>query len=203
MLKIFFSQSQHIEVDDWGEIIWRERQETLAAVEEELWSFAVKNNRPFKHSSSVNAKDCSGFTLIEVLVALVFIGLALPALTLRVQTILDHTSYMEEKSYSYWIAQNRMEQYLIEKRIEDAKRAAVVPQPGNAQQAAAQAQAAAASRGSQKKVLNETLEYNGLDWFLRIEREETAADETYYIHVSVGRTEGNWSATLTRLIYDA
>ena len=157
--------------------------------------FATKNIRHFPR-----AERSSGFTLIEVLVALVFIGLALPALTLRVQTILDNTSYMEEKAYAFWIAQNQMEEYLIEKRIDQARRNAQAAPPGQGQEVAQQA---AAARGAQKKVQSETLEYNGLTWYVQIEREETATDETYYIHVSVGLTEGNWSATLTRLMYDA
>jgi|GEM_PF-5538562 len=50
-----------------------------------------------------------GFTLIEVLIALMIVSVALPALMLRVQSVSDNTAYMEEKTFAYWVAQNKMQ----------------------------------------------------------------------------------------------
>ena len=59
----------------------------------------------------------TGFTLIEVLVALAIVGVALPALLFRVQTILDSASYIDEKNYAYWVAQNQLATLLLEKEL--------------------------------------------------------------------------------------
>lgn len=58
-----------------------------------------------------------GFALIEVLVALAFIGLALPALLIRMQGIVSSTIYYEEKTYAYWVADNRLEELKAEKLL--------------------------------------------------------------------------------------
>jgi general secretion pathway protein I len=58
-----------------------------------------------------------GFALIEVLVALAFIGLALPALLIRMQGIVSSTIYYEEKTYAHWVADNRLEQLKAEAQL--------------------------------------------------------------------------------------
>ena len=55
-----------------------------------------------------------GFTLIEVLIALTLVGIGLVAMISRVQTVVDRTSYLEEKSFAYWLADNIYQELLLE-----------------------------------------------------------------------------------------
>lgn len=49
-----------------------------------------------------------GFTLIEVMVALVVVAVALPALLTLVMTQLDGTAMIREKTQAFWVAENQM-----------------------------------------------------------------------------------------------
>ena len=51
-----------------------------------------------------------GFTLVEVLVALVIVGIALPALLSQMMAQLDGVGALEEKTIAYWVAENQMAQ---------------------------------------------------------------------------------------------
>lgn len=48
-----------------------------------------------------------GLTLIEVLVALVVIGVAMAAVIKTVDTGIVNVAYMEERSFAHWLALNR------------------------------------------------------------------------------------------------
>lgn len=50
-----------------------------------------------------------GFTLIEVLVALLIVGVALSALLLRVGSFVDNTAYLRDKTIAHWVAMNQLE----------------------------------------------------------------------------------------------
>ena len=49
-----------------------------------------------------------GFTLLEVMVALVIVGTALPALLFQVMTTTDQVAYLRDKALAQWVAQNKM-----------------------------------------------------------------------------------------------
>lgn len=49
-----------------------------------------------------------GFTLVEVMVALMVVALALPALIKALYQQIDGTAYLRDKSLAQWIASNRM-----------------------------------------------------------------------------------------------
>ncbi len=49
-----------------------------------------------------------GFTLVEVMVALMVVGLALPAMLKALYQQVDTTSYLREKSMAQWVATNKM-----------------------------------------------------------------------------------------------
>jgi general secretion pathway protein I len=55
-----------------------------------------------------------GFTLVEVMVALMVIAIALPALLKALYQQVDGTAYLRDKSIAHWIATNK----LTENRIE-------------------------------------------------------------------------------------
>lgn len=49
-----------------------------------------------------------GFTLLEVMVALLVVGAALPAMLILVMSQLDGAASIREKTYAYWIAENEL-----------------------------------------------------------------------------------------------
>lgn len=50
----------------------------------------------------------AGFTLIEVMVALMIVGIALPALMFQLGTQLDSTRVINDRTQAAWIAQNQL-----------------------------------------------------------------------------------------------
>jgi len=53
-------------------------------------------------------KRCAGFTLIEVMVALVVASLALVAVMASISQMIDAGSAMRERTYASWIGQNKI-----------------------------------------------------------------------------------------------
>ena len=51
---------------------------------------------------------CRGFTLIEVLVALVIVALSLTALAASMSQMIDAATTMRDRTYASWIAQNKI-----------------------------------------------------------------------------------------------
>lgn len=116
-------------------------------------------------------KKNSGFTLIEVLVALVVVGLALPAMLLRMQGVIDHTTYINTKTHAYWFAENKMQELIITQKLQ-----------GNV---------------TKTRKRQDTEEFAGQDWFWKVEMEQTAVPEMYRVEVSVGLTEDEPIASLS------
>ncbi|HEY0684875.1 MAG TPA: type II secretion system minor pseudopilin GspI [Steroidobacter sp.] len=56
----------------------------------------------------------SGFTLIEVLVALVVVGLGMLAVIQTVSQTANNSSYMREKTIAHWIAMNQLTQVRLQ-----------------------------------------------------------------------------------------
>ena len=54
--------------------------------------------------------DARGFTLIEVIVALVVVGLGMLAVIQTVSQTANNTSYIREKTIAHWIAMNQLTQ---------------------------------------------------------------------------------------------
>lgn len=50
-----------------------------------------------------------GFTLIEVMVALLIVGVALSAMLVRIQGFIGSTIYLREKTLASWVALNQLE----------------------------------------------------------------------------------------------
>ena len=56
----------------------------------------------------MTSRHCSGFTLIEVLVALVIATLALGGVLAAVSQMADSGLTMRERTYASWIGQNKI-----------------------------------------------------------------------------------------------
>lgn len=58
-------------------------------------------NNDMKHQRA------KGFTLVEVMVALVIVGLALPALITQVLSVMDASTTRRDQTVAHWVAENR------------------------------------------------------------------------------------------------
>lgn len=54
-----------------------------------------------------------GFTLIEVMVALLVVAVALPALLMRIGGMTTQTLLARESSVAHWVAENKMQELLL------------------------------------------------------------------------------------------
>ncbi|MDQ2076658.1 type II secretion system minor pseudopilin GspI [Marinimicrobium sp. ABcell2] len=66
---------------------------------------------------NTQASKARGFTLIEVMVALVVVSVALPALVSLVMTQLDGTASIRERTQAYWVAENEMTRLQLQQRL--------------------------------------------------------------------------------------
>jgi general secretion pathway protein I len=96
-----------------------------------------------------------GFTLIEVMVALVIVGLSLTAVAASMSQMIEASRAMRDRTYASWIAQNR---------IAELRLAAATPDVGS-------------SDGE--------VQYANTDWSWRATISETGVDELYRIDVAV------------------
>lgn len=63
-------------------------------------------------------KKVIGFTLIEVLVALVIVAIALPALLLRMDSMASAAGHNRTVTMSQWVAENKMQEILLTKDLQ-------------------------------------------------------------------------------------
>ena len=63
------------------------------------------------------ARRARGFTLVEVLVALVVVGVALPALLSQVMSQVDGTIALREQTVAHWVAQNQWARLQLQRRL--------------------------------------------------------------------------------------
>lgn len=61
----------------------------------------------------------SGFTLVEVMVAMMIVALALPALLGQTASLSRHTYAARAKTQAFWVAQNKMAEIRIDRRLND------------------------------------------------------------------------------------
>ena len=100
-------------------------------------------------------RSCSGFTLIEVMVALSIVALSLTAVTASISQMINAAESMRNRTYASWIAQNR---------ITELRLAADAPEVGSS---------------------NGEVQYANTDWSWRAVVAETGVDDLFRIDVSV------------------
>ena len=64
---------------------------------------------------TANFKKQSGFTLIEVMIALLVLGLALSALIRTSGSASANTAWLQEKTFAHWVAMNQLTEMQINK----------------------------------------------------------------------------------------
>lgn len=125
-----------------------------------------------RHDGGNNSK---GFTLVEVMVALIVVAVALPALLSQVMTMMDGTGAVREKTIAHWVAQNEYVRMQLQRRI------------------------------SGELLTGEehgTKEMVGLQWHWQVGSESTAVDGLRRLTISVGREEGSPLVVLVGFIDD-
>lgn len=64
-----------------------------------------------------SVKRMRGFTLIEVMVALVIVAVALPAFLMLVMSQLDGTAAIRDKTQAFWVAENELTRLRLQSRL--------------------------------------------------------------------------------------
>ena len=114
-----------------------------------------------------------GFTLVEVMVALIIAAFLLPALLLGFNQQADGISYLRDKSVAQWVASNKM----AETRIEVRRSGRLF-----------------------KGKRNGDVEMMGRDWYWWQESEATEVEDFYRVEVRVGDKENEGVQTLFTLV---
>ena len=103
----------------------------------------------------------SGFTLIEVMVAMAIAALGLAAVAASVSQMIDAGTAMQERTYAGWIGHNK----IVELRL-----ANVVPEVSES---------------------NGDVEFAGREWVWRATISETGVENLFRVDVSVGLPDGD------------
>lgn len=112
----------------------------------------------------------SGFTLVEVMVALLIVAVAISALLFQMMSNIDNTAYLRDKTIAHWVALNQLELVYLENQntnlLIDRER-----------------------RGSEKMA--------GREWFWRIKPLQSLADGFVQLQVTVRLSEDEESSIVT------
>jgi general secretion pathway protein I len=125
------------------------------------------------------AQRTSGFTLVEVLVALAIVAMGMAALFAALSSSADSASYLRDKTFAEWVAMNR---------IEEVRLAAKRPSKGKS---------------------NGEVEMAGQKWRWAEEVQETEVKGILRIDVSVrpasipGDSDQGWYTTVSGIVGDA
>ncbi|MEH6559273.1 MAG: type II secretion system minor pseudopilin GspI [Oceanicoccus sp.] len=64
--------------------------------------------------SSPARKITSGFTLVEVMVALLVVAMAVSSLLFQMMSTIDNTAYLRDQTIAHWVALNQLELAYLE-----------------------------------------------------------------------------------------
>lgn len=60
----------------------------------------------------------SGFTLVEVMVALIIVAMAVPALLMRMESMANSSIHNRVVTQAHWVAENRLTEVMLTKTLE-------------------------------------------------------------------------------------
>ena len=60
----------------------------------------------------------AGFTLVEVMVALLIVALALPALLMRIGGMASAAAHSRDVAVAYWVAENKLQEIYLTQRLQ-------------------------------------------------------------------------------------
>lgn len=64
-------------------------------------------------TTCATSRRCTGFTLIEVLVALLIVSIALTSMSVTMGGMLNNATTLRDRTYASWIAQNKIIEYRL------------------------------------------------------------------------------------------
>lgn len=112
-----------------------------------------------------------GFTLVEVMVALVIVAMALPALLMQIGQMANTGVHAREVMLAHWVAENKLQEIYLTQQMQK-----IIP------------------RGRQA----DDIEMAGERWDWAIQTEETAVPGLLRLRVSVKKqNQENWLAELS------
>lgn len=109
--------------------------------------------------ASIRPNRQPGFTLVEVMVALIIIALSLTAMSVTMGAMLDNATTLRERTYASWIAQNK---------IVEVRAAGAIPET---------------------RTTNGEVDYAKSEWTWEMTVSETGVEGLLRIDVSVSRPE--------------
>lgn len=124
---------------------------------------------PSAGCSAVGDRE-AGFTLVEVMVALLIVAVAISALLFQMMSNIDNTAYLRDKTIAHWVALNQLELVYLENQKTDL----LIDRE---------------RRGRE--------EMAGRDWFWRIKPVQSLADGFVQLQVSVRLDDTDESAIVT------
>lgn len=127
-----------------------------------LGSYNSKRNN--RRNYSADNDNCAGFTLLEVMVALMVVAVALPAMLILIMSQLDGAASIREKTFAHWVADNELTRIRLRQKHF----------PGD--------------RLSEKETGQ--VEMSGLQWRWELLTEETEVENFYRMDMRVTRGAG-------------
>lgn len=77
-----------------------------------------KNAMKCARNNSPSGRLSRGFTLVEVMVALIIVAMAVPALLMRMESMANSSIHNRTVTMAHWVAENRLVEIMLTKDME-------------------------------------------------------------------------------------
>ena len=131
-----------------------------------------------KSRSVASLNRANGFTLVEVMVAMMIVAVAISSLLFQMMSTIDNTAYLRDKTIAHWVALNQQELLYLEN--ENTNRVIRGERSGSEKMA-------------------------GREWFWRVKPLKTASDDNNFqqLEIRVSDVENDDSSIVSiRLLLD-